>query len=311
MKSCWGITDGSAGMVAQVKALALATDLPADMKVVKLKKIFGFLPNIIYSGRYNPLRRLFLPYILESSQILKEERPDIIISCGRRAALVAILIKNISPKTKTICIQDPQISAKNFDVVLAMRHDKIKGANVVKTLFALHSITPELLKDAALKFTPRFSSYRRPYLAVLIGGSTNKYKLNMETMRKFIEDLKLLHAKKSGSMLITPSRRTGKENVDMLKAEFSGNNNVYIYDGIEENPYMGMLALADEIAVSNDSVNMMTEAFATSKPVNIVEFAGHKNTKPARFAEMIKDHPPLMGDEMRNIADEVIKKLEN
>ena len=44
----------------------------------------------------------------------------------------------------------------------------------------------------------------------------------------------------------------------MLKAVFAANPRVYIYDEAEANPYMGMLALAGTMVVSNDSVNMMS-----------------------------------------------------
>ncbi|MEQ1704931.1 MAG: hypothetical protein ABL867_03040 [Rickettsiales bacterium] len=50
MTICWGVTDGSAGMVAQVRALALAMDLQPEMKVIALKKPWAWLPNIFYDG---------------------------------------------------------------------------------------------------------------------------------------------------------------------------------------------------------------------------------------------------------------------
>ncbi len=50
---------------------------------------------------------------------------------------------------------------------------------------------------------------------------------------------------------------------------------------------MGMLALAETIIVTNDSVNMMSEAHATGKPLYILPLPGHANTKPARFAETL------------------------
>ena len=68
---------------------------------------------------------------------------------------------------------------------------------------------------------------------------------------------------------------------------------------------MGMLACADEIIVTNDSVNMMSEALATGKKVTILNLEGHENTKPARFAEMIKSHPKMTGSEMADLAREV------
>lgn len=313
MTACWGITDGSAGMVAQVRALVNAMNLQPEMKIIALKKPWAWLPNICYGG-------LLKSFILKQQKNIVEPYPDIIISCGRKAALVAAAIKNKQPSVKAIHIQDPQMSAKNFDVVIAMEHDKITGDNVIKTLFALHSITSATLAEAKEKFSPIFDSYPKPHIAVLLGGSTNKYTLTKLRMEALILHLCDWLSSTKGSLLITPSRRTGEENIAALQQAFSANKNVYIYNGKDENPYIGLLACADEIIVTNDSVNMMSEAFATGKPVTIMNLAGHKNTKPARFAEMLKSniqkqnptcgfctHPKMTGDEMEKLAVQVRK----
>ena len=92
---------------------------------------------------------------------------------------------------------------------------------------------------------------------------------------------------KQNSLLITPSKRTGDDNIAMLRAAFANNIRAYVYDFVEENPYMGLLALADTIIVSDDSVNMMSEAHATGKPLYILPLPGHDETKPARFAQKL------------------------
>ena len=43
-----GLTDGSAGMVAQVAALAEALGLKAEMKVISIPKPLRYLPNLIF-----------------------------------------------------------------------------------------------------------------------------------------------------------------------------------------------------------------------------------------------------------------------
>ncbi len=306
MTSCWGITDGSAGMVAQVRSLAIAMGITPEMKIISLKKPFVWLPNVFYNGC---LLKFVLGHALRNPEIIASPHPEMIISCGRKAALVSAAIKKANKNVKVVHIQDPQMSPKNFDVVVAMEHDKVTGGNVIKTKFALHSISPESLGSACEIFMPHFSAYPRPHIAVLLGGSTNKYKLTKERMETVIVDLQEWLAGTKGSLLITPSRRTGAENIADLQKAFAGNKNVYIYDGKEENPYMGLLACADEIIVTNDSVNMMSEAFATGKPVTIIELEGHENTKPERFAKMMKSQPPMTGDEMEKLANQVCKLL--
>jgi mitochondrial fission protein ELM1 len=286
--TCWGITDGSAGMAAQVKALAASVGVDVEMKVVRIKKPWVKLPNIFYS---TPLRHLVLPLFIERGcDTLEGPWPDMIISCGRRAAIVTSALKSkIAAQQKEkvpyfIHIQDPQMHPRHFDMVVAMAHDKVQADNVIKTQFALHQLTPVALAEARQHWEQQFAHYRKPLVAVLLGGSTNKYTLTTEAIDRVVVLLERLLKNMDGSLLITPSRRTGEENIARLRAAFEGNDRVYLYDFESENPYMGMVALADAFIVTNDSVNMMSEAAATGKPVHIIAFAGHSGTKPSRFA---------------------------
>jgi mitochondrial fission protein ELM1 len=47
-----------------------------------------------------------------------------------------------------------------------------------------------------------------------------------------------------------------------------------MWDGGGENPYLGYLAFADRILVTADSVNMVCEAVATGKPVQVIPLDG-------------------------------------
>lgn len=308
----WGITDGSAGMVAQVRALAETCGFALEEKTISLYAPWSWLPATLYT-------KPFLHFLLPGN--VRGDAPDVVISCGKRGNRIALLLKQKMRNTKYICIQDPRISPKHFDLVVAMEHDRISGANVIKTRFALHSVVPEKLFAAETHWRERFAMYPRPYISVLFGGSTNKYTLTLERMETAIKGLEALMSARSASLLITPSRRTGRENIAILKAHFAGNPRVYIYNEVNENPYMGLLALADEIVVTNDSVNMMSEAYVTGKPLHILRLCGHAHTKPARFAEKLvaegaanwasernaKAHTPV--NEMVAIADEVRRML--
>jgi hypothetical protein len=284
----WGMTDGSAGMAAQVRALAFAMGAVAEMKVVRVKKPFVWLPNAFHAAF---LSKFIVPYFIEAgSDALDAPWPDVVISCGRRASLVAMGMRAKSAPHKPIFIniQDPRVDPRHFDLVVAMAHDAVEGDNVIKTTYALHSITPEKLAEARAQFAARFAAYATPHVAVLLGGSTNKYQLDAKAMAQVIAQLKAVVEAGSGSLLITPSRRTGEANIALLREAFAGDARVYIYDFVEANPYLGLLALADVLVVTDDSVNMMSEAHATGKPIYLLHLPGHANTKPANFSLMME-----------------------
>jgi len=317
MMTCWGIAE-TAGMMSQVRALAKALDAKLDIKTLPIGKPWDLLPNLAYA---TPLGGMILKRIAPD---INPPWPDVVISCGRRASMAALGLKRVihNGKTKFIHIHHPCVPLKCFDLVVTVEHDNIEGANVIKTRFALHSVTPATLAEAAQHFAPRFAAYPTPLVAVMLGGTTNQYDFTVEAMAQVVMALQRMLGATPGSLLITSSRRTGDANIAMLKAVFANNPRVYIYNEKEENPYMGMLALAGTIVVSNDSINMMSEAAATGKPIYILQLPGHRDTKQARFAEKLIQSGiarPLAGkleswqyevsDEMEKLAAEVKRRL--
>jgi mitochondrial fission protein ELM1 len=284
-----GLTDGSAGMNAQVQALAEAMGIEVQMHKVEVNKAWEYLPNAAYD--------LGLAHLFPVTSSLPEAK--LIISCGRKGALASASYKG---DAKRIHIQDPQMNTKHFDVVIVMEHDNRKGPNILVTPYALHKITDARMQAAGAQWEPKFSHLPRPWNAVLIGGSTNKYQFNETAMEQLISDIGRI----SGSLLITTSRRTGEKNIALLQKHFGGKpSRAFLYTGALENPYLGMLACADHIHVTNDSVNMMSEAVASGKPLSILNLQGHTNTKPARFAEGLREISTSPHAMMKEIADSV------
>ena len=69
---------------------------------------------------------------------------DVIISCGRKSVIPSIhLKKNSNKKVINIHIQNPKVSFKNFDFIVAPEHDGIKGENVINTKGAIHYLSEQ------------------------------------------------------------------------------------------------------------------------------------------------------------------------
>ncbi len=86
---------------------------------------------------------------------------------------------------------------------------------------------------------------------------------------------------------MTISRRTGDANAHRLR-ERLGTVPLFFWDGREENPYLGLMALADAIVVTSDSVSMVSEACATGRPVHVFN-VGHGHEKLRRFHQVLMD----------------------
>ena len=62
----------------------------------------------------------------------------------------------------------------------------------------------------------------------------------------------------------------------------------FVWDGTGDNPYYAFLAVADAIVVTEDSVNMVTEAAGTGKPVYVQRLKG-SSRRLARFHELMRE----------------------
>ena len=126
----------------------------------------------------------------------------------------------------------------------------------------------------------------RPLITVLVGGSNRVYSLSPKTVADFVCKLAGFIEVIGGTLLVTPSRRTGETNVAALQAGLQGCR-AEIWDGTGGNPYFGYLAHADQIIVTSDSVSMVSEACATGKPVYVFDLPGG-SVKFRKFHQMLR-----------------------
>jgi uncharacterized protein len=261
--SCWIVTEGAVGMESQCRGLAEALELEPI-----LKRVDPRLPWLIL-----PVSRWPIPFrsLGPGSDRLAPPWPDIVIGCGRKSVPFSLAIKRASEgKTFTVHIQNPLTDSRAFDLVAAPEHDRVKGTNVISTRGALHPVSAGKLAAAAAHFRARFARLSRPYVAVLVGGPNGRNRLDTFDMARIADNLAALARRYGTSLLITPSRRTGAANEAVLRERLK-DLPAFIWDGSGENPYLGLLALADYLVVTSDSVSMVTEACATGKPVYVID----------------------------------------
>ena len=279
-RSIWVVTDGKAGMESQCVGLAEALGLTPVVKRVRLRIPWRQLtPYLRLGGRAQ---------FTAGSDALSAPWPDLLIATGRHSVAASILVRKLSGgRTHTVQLQNPVIGPEHFDLVIVPRHDDLHGKNIISTRGALHRITPELLRKEAERLQPEVAHLERPYVSVLIGGSNAAYRLGPTEMTSLARQLVPVARALKASLLVTPSRRTGQECLGILKAELASVPH-YLWDGQSENPYFGLLGLADFIVVTGDSVNMVSESASTGKPVYVVDLPGG-SAKFERFHRSLRE----------------------
>ena len=262
--SCWVVTEGYIGLENQALGVAEGLGLAPILKTVAARQPWRSLPPRLWVDRVG-FRAL--------AGELAPPWPDVVVSCGGQAALAAYLIRRDSGgRTFTIHVQKPALPAREFDVLVVPKHDGLTGPNVIVTEGAVHRVTRAKLAEAAERFAARYAHLPNPRVAVLIGGSNNRYRLTAERMRVLAGQLAAL-AKGGAGLMVTPSRRTEPEAARILAEALAGLS-ADIWDGAGENPYFGLLGVADAILVTRDSVSMTSEAAFTGKPVHVIDLDG-------------------------------------
>ena len=280
--TAWIVTDGSVGMEAQGIAVAEAVGLPHTLKRVRVNGGMRLIPARLQI--YVP-PTLLLGYVT-SNEPLAPPWPRLLISIGRRSVPIALALKQVA-KAFALHIQNPKVPKHRFDLIAAPVHDGYTGDNVVNTFGAVHSVTAARLAGAARGFAASIDPLPRPRIAVLLGGESQAFGFPPELAASFGAKLAEAARDSGGSQLVTPSRRTSPEALRALAGTIAGVPN-FVWDGNGENPYYAFLASADAIVVTEDSVNMVTEAAGTGKPVYVQRLKGSSN-RLGRFHQLMQE----------------------
>jgi mitochondrial fission protein ELM1 len=277
---CWVITDGKAGMENQCVAVARRLGLDPVVKRIRLRAPWRqFSPWALRIGN-----RLSLA---AGSDRLDPPYPDLLIATGRHSVAPALAVRDLTRgECLRVQIQNPGISPRYFDLVVVPRHDRLSGPNIVVTHGAPHGVTPEALEAARSRFADRLAALPHPRVAVLLGGDNGVYRFTEVAAAALADCLSTLLRGNHGSLLLTPSRRTGPVIEKIFRQRLAALPGE-IWDGSGDNPYLAYLAYADHILATADSVNMVCEAAATGKPVQVIPLDGG-SAKFTRFHDAMQ-----------------------
>ena len=172
------------------------------------------------------------------------------------------------------CSAGPWAPVESFDLVVTTpQYELPEAANVLQNLLPLHGVTAERLADAAERWEPRLAHLPRPFVTVLVGGSSGPYVFDAQAAARLGREASELARSLGGSVLVSTSARTKPAAVDALFAAIDAPACLHRWSAADsQNPYFGFLGLADRIIVTADSISMIAEASATGRPVQMFDF---------------------------------------
>ena len=273
------LSSGKAGHEANSLGVAEALGAPYDLRVVAPRPFFASL------SPYGPLDPRDRPG--RAGSVFASPLPHIVIACGRITVPYMRAVKRAARgEIFTVFLQDPRVSRAAMDLIWAPEHDGLAGANVISTLTSPHPLSAAKLAAAKAAPDPRLSALPAPRAAIILGGPSGAHDFAPADVAKLREAAAAI-VRAGYSVMATPSRRTPAALVEAVRAGV-GDAPAFVWDGAGPNPYGQILAHADAILVTGDSVNMVGEATATGAPVHVFEPSGQSGGKIARYIDALE-----------------------
>ena len=267
--TAWVITDGKIGDEVHCFGIAQALGIvPERRLVVPTAPWTWFAPYGPPTWRDWPGRR---------DSPIAPPFPDIAIASGRRTVPYLRTVKRASGgRTFTVFSKDPYRGRETADVVYVPEHDKLRGDNVIATLTSPHRLTAPGFAEARARPDSRLACLPGPKAGFILGGPSGQYTFTpADATRLGAIAREVVGA--GYSLMVTPSRRTPDfvtAAIRLALADAEAAGKAFIWDGAGDNPYLPILALADAILITGDSVNMMGEAAMSGAPIHVIETTG-------------------------------------
>ena len=257
----WALLGARTGDNNQVIALADALGLP--YRPITLK--YNLLRNL------GPVRlgTSLVSVKARSRRQLEPPWPDLVIGIGRRSVPVARWIRQANGgRTKLVRLGNPVVDSSVFDLVITTAQYPVQPAANVLQLPLVISPYRESPKQnheehAYLEALPR------PHLLVAVGGWAKFWTMPKAQMADALRRLGERAGRGGGTVIVVTSQRTEQSIRDLLEAECPQTANCRLIDG-KMPRFPILLADADEIFVTADSVSMLSEAILTGKPVGMI-----------------------------------------
>lgn len=269
MPVIWLVDAYRAGERGQVRALAEALGWPVATKTLSYRGAVVW-PHVLGQASIAGITA-------QSRSQLRPPWPDLVVSSGVRNEPVCRWIRRQSGgRTRYVHIGRPWGPLDSFDLVITTPQYCVPDhPRVLHNTLTLHGINADALARAREHWESRFAALPQPRIAVVVGGDSGPFTLGPRAASHLGREASELAASRGGSLLVTTSARTRDSAVEALRRNVGVPHYFYRWRMRDrDNPYLGILACADCVIVTGDSIAMLSEACATAKPVQIFDLGG-------------------------------------
>ncbi|MDJ0943912.1 MAG: ELM1/GtrOC1 family putative glycosyltransferase [Kiloniellales bacterium] len=262
--SVWLVLGDKKGDNGQVETLAGALGWDCERKHLRMRE-----PYVLGKPRVVPSLHHIDP---SRSDPLEPPWPDLVITIGRRPSMAALWIREQSGgHTKIVLVGKPSCAIERLDLIIASSEAHLPPLpNVMSVGLPLMQVDEDAVAAAGTAWRPRFAELPRPLIGIMVGGPTSPFAFDASVVNGLVKVAEEIVRDRGGTPYITTSRRTTPSLVAELKAKLPPEARLFEWSPeAVENPYLGLLDLADGFVVTGDSVSMMVEIVRLRKPLAI------------------------------------------
>ena len=266
----WLLLGTRRGDTNQLCALADALGLPCEGKALTYNRL-RHLPVLRRAGLWMVSR--------ESRKLLRPPWPRLIIGVGYASVHVAREIRRRSGgRTRIVQVGNPRTRVDDLDLVITTpQYSRAPAANVLALPYPMGN--PASVAAPTPQEQAWLRAYPRPLRVVAVGGPARYWKIDHDALASAVRKLAARSAEDGGSLVAVVSPRTTADTRELLSDLLTGECETLVEDFPR---FATLLAAADEIHVTADSVSMLTEAILTGKPVGMIPIARSLRGRIAR-----------------------------
>lgn len=263
----WLLSDGKAGHLNQLRALAGVINTCKTSNTARIHEISWQPPNFLASLT----KQTGVPFLRFSTKLLPHDMPQIVLSIGKVGIVAQALIKkHFAPQKPPFCVHLMTTGRLNtaVDLEILMRHDLHPNKTPdSRQILCTVPPSPMALPDKSPPITlPNLGSGKR--FALLLGGNNRAFSLEPKAAENLGRRIAKMLKEQNAKIFITPSRRTPEASLTTLQSLLEPDS-YYCWDMTGENPYRSMIANADCVIVSEDSISMQSDVVHAGKPLYV------------------------------------------
>ena len=284
--SIWALESYRAGESTQIVGLAEAVAQHYGVELATFRCAYNWL-----SGPFSVAQRTGLAGVTNvSPRAFGPPWPDLLISAGVRNEPVARWVRQMSGgRTRIVFVGRVWAAPTEFDLIVVTPQYRFRAApNVLENDTTVHRVHAARLAAERSRWADRFAALAQPRILALVGGDSGPFALRAGAANALAQAMLTRQRQSGGSLMVSTSSRTHPAAVAALDHALPGAFGYHYRAGDTQNPYFGMLAWADEIVVTSDSIAMISEALATTKPVALFDLQrGRDRTLKSRCYSLL------------------------